>query len=142
MPALDLIKYVVVNLWNRPEFDRWQMPGQIRVIGTQLGDQGALANGGDNIALFGAESSGSLIDGSLSAMYPDLTREGESIEKIDERFPWGDPDTVGYNFRCAMVPIGFETGLDDQLEYLSERASPGRENGTLFLAPVGPWPAY
>ncbi|MFC1601610.1 lamin tail domain-containing protein [Candidatus Sumerlaeota bacterium] len=100
---------LVVNLWNDANFGAWQMPAAIPLVNAVLGSAGALNNGGDNLALYDAAVGGALIDGSLSVNYPDLSDDGESLEKIDELFPWGDADTVGYNFRKCVTPLSFTT---------------------------------
>lgn len=135
-------EYVVLNLWGSADFSLWQMPGTIRVITPAVIAEGALANSGDNLALFNASSSGSLVDGSLVSIFPDLATDGHSLEKIDEAFPWGDTDTVLYNFRAATVPIGFTTGMTTDSQLLSENASPGRKNGTQYGTSVEEWSQY
>jgi hypothetical protein len=58
------------------------------VVCTQAGSF-ALGNSGDNLALYTAATGGTLIDGSLSVYYPDLTTtQGYSIEKCDENAAW------------------------------------------------------
>jgi hypothetical protein len=104
-------------------------------------DLGSLANGGDNLVLYDAAVGGTLTDGSLSGDYPDLTLDGESIEKMDELFPWGDGDTVGYNFRRCTTPLGFTTGTDGLGNPLTDFATPGRANGSEYLS-VDLWPTY
>jgi hypothetical protein len=49
-----------------------------------------LGNSGDNLALYDAASGGTLIDGSLTAQYPDdaPTNGGYSIEKINQNGAW------------------------------------------------------
>ncbi|MCG3198937.1 MAG: hypothetical protein GHCLOJNM_03444 [bacterium] len=123
-------EHVIVNLWGNSGFALWQMPPGIRVIEAVPGSVGALSNEGDNLALFNAASGGGLVDGSLSTSYPPLSIDGASLEKIDEAFPWVDGIAVAYNFRSSTTPIGFETGLNEDGEFLSSFASPGRGNGT------------
>jgi hypothetical protein len=133
--------YLVVSLWNDPLFANWQLPAPVLVVNA-TGTPGALANGGDTIVLYNQSSGGLLIDGSLSAAFPDLSVDGESLEKIDELFPWGDPETVGYNFRKCTTPIGFLTALNETSEYLSDYATPGRANGTSDATKVPLWRLY
>lgn len=140
--TLEAGEYVVVNLWNNPRFSLWQFPGSIRILVPTVGDGGSLSNSGDNLALYDAPSGGHLVDGSLVALYPDLTTDGRSLEKIDEAFPWGDPETVRFNFRAATIPIGFATGLSSDGEPLSSQASPGRKNGTPYPLAVRDWSQY
>ncbi len=128
--TLSAGEYVVLNLWNNPNFSLWRMPETIRVITPTVIAAGALSNSGDNLALYSAASGGSLVDGTLVGSFPDLSTDGCSIEKKDEAFPWGDDSTTSYNFHVATVHIGFATGLNDQGQTLSDRASPGRQNGT------------
>ena len=123
-------QYLIVNLWDNPEFSRWQMPRNITVVDATANELGALSNGGDNLALYNLPTNGTLIDGSLSVAFPDLAGDGASLEKIDELMPWGDEDNVQYNFRRATVHIGFQTDLGDNGEPLGYFASPGRHNGT------------
>ncbi|HEQ60354.1 MAG TPA: lamin tail domain-containing protein, partial [Firmicutes bacterium] len=133
---------LIVNLWNDPNFSLWRMPESIRVIHPVVVLQGALSNSGDNIALFDSAFGGNLVDGSLSVAFPDLSTDGESIEKIDEWFSWGDRETIQYNFRRAEAPLGFETGLNENLETLSDRATPGRPNGLRPATPSTFWQLY
>ena len=60
------------------------------VVCTQTTGSFALANSGDNIALYTTASGGTLIDGSLTVKYPDdaPSNAGYSIEKIDESSGW------------------------------------------------------
>ncbi|MCX6600191.1 MAG: lamin tail domain-containing protein, partial [bacterium] len=48
----------------------------------------ALANTGDNLALYTAATGGTLVDGSLTVFYPDLSTPGYSIEKCNEHAAW------------------------------------------------------
>ncbi len=118
--------YLVVNLWSDPAFSLWRMPETVSVVDSEVGDSGKLSNGGDNLVLYAAATGGDLIDGSLLAEWPELSEDGESLAKIDERFPWGDPETVTYNLTLTAEPIGFETGLNIQNQTLSDFATPGR----------------
>jgi hypothetical protein len=122
--------YIIVNIWNRIDFGQWNMPPAVLVVDSLVTDLDNLGNDGDNVALYNASTDGTLIDGSLSTAYPDLSTDGESIEKIDEMFPWGDEDTIGYNFRKCETPIGFQPGDDGTGNPLSDYATPGRSNGT------------
>ncbi len=140
--VLSPYEYAVLNLWNHPVFNLWQFPPSIRVITPSVIESGALSNSGDNLSLFDSPLNGSLLDGSLTSSFPDLSTNGCSIEKIDEAFPWGDMDTIHYNFRAAMVPIGFATGLADDGLPLSSNASPGRENGTQYGTSIEWWDQY
>ncbi len=139
---LEASEYVVVNLWGVSHFNLWQFPSSVRVITPTVLDSGALSNGGDNLALYNAANSGALVDGSLYVDYPDLCRDGESLEKIDGDFPWGNPETVSYNFRHAVVPLGFITGIGSNKELLGEKGSPGRENGSELPLQIEEWPLY
>jgi hypothetical protein len=123
-------EYVVINLWGDTGFGLWGMPSAIRIVETLPGSVGSLANGGDNLALFDSSSGGTLVDGSLSGAYPDLTLDGESLEKMDELFPWGNDLAVSYNFAPCSSPIGFQTGLNENAEFLSSFATPGRKNAS------------
>ena len=125
---LDPGEYLIVDLWNSPDFHLWQFPPDIRVVHATVGEVGALNNAGDNLALYNSASGGALIDGSLFTQFPDLSTDGESIEKIDEDFPWGDGLAVSFNFAPATAPIGFQTSLNEGGEFLSDFASPGRQN--------------
>jgi hypothetical protein len=142
-PGTDLQPngYQIVNVWNDDLFGNWRMPG-VRVADSVVGTPGALANGGDNVALYDSSSGGTLIDGSLSANLPDLSTDGESVEKIDELFPWGDEDTIGYNIRKCVTPIGFDTARNESLEHLSDFATPGRANGSEQNTPINMWKMY
>lgn len=140
--VLEAGEYVVVNLWNRSDFWRWTMPPTVRILYPLVKELGALSNGGDNLLLFDAEKGGQLIDGSYFAEYPDLCTEGESLEKVDEVFPWGDEDTVHLNFRKATVPLGFTTELNENGVMLSTRGSPGRANGTEIPVGIEDWMLY
>ena len=82
------------------------------------------------------------MDGSLSVSFPDLSDDGQSLEKIDEYFPWGDSETVRFNFRAAEVPIGWVTGSSDGTTVMSSQASPGRENGTEMPSRIWDWELY
>jgi hypothetical protein len=126
-------QYLIINLWDDANFGNWQMPGDVKVVNAVITDWGSLANTGDNLVLYSSAVGGTLIDGSLSTDYPDLTPDGESIEKIDELFPWGDEDTIGYNFGRCTTPLGFETGTDGLGNPLTDFATPGRTNGTSYL---------
>lgn len=48
----------------------------------------ALGNSGDNLALYTAATGGTLIDGSHTVNYPDLSTPGYSIEKCDVNAAW------------------------------------------------------
>ncbi len=139
---LNASEYVVINLWGATNFNLWQFPASIRVITPTVLDSGALSNGGDNLALYNAASGGALVDGSLYVDYPDLCRDGESLEKIDEDFPWGNSEIVSYNFRKAVVPLGFITGIGSNKELLGDKGSPGRENGSEMPLAVSAWCLY
>ncbi|MCA9424758.1 MAG: lamin tail domain-containing protein, partial [Candidatus Omnitrophica bacterium] len=123
-------EFAVVDLWGDPNFSLWQMEPDIRVIHAVPQTVGSLSNGGDNLALFDALPGGVLIDGSLSGDYPDLSTDGQSIEKQDEEFPWASDLAVSYNFKASTSPLGFQTGLNENNEFLTSFASPGRKNGT------------
>ncbi len=140
--VLDGGEYVVVNLWNKPDFWRWKMPPSVRILHPLVKEEGALSNGGDNLLLFDAEVGGQLVDGAFFANYPDLCTEGESLEKVDELFPWGDEDTVDLNFRKAAVPLGFSTEPNENGNPLSTRGSPGRRNGTEITTHIDDWIFY
>jgi hypothetical protein len=137
-------EYLIVNLWDNVNFGNWQMPQDIAVVDAVVSATGALGNGGDNIALYDSATDGTLMDGSLTVEYPDLSQDGASIEKIDEFFPWGDEDTIVYNFRRCMTPVGFETGTSDAGGPLSGFATPGRANGKTLSdsASVDTWLLY
>jgi hypothetical protein len=134
-------QYLIVNLWDAVDFSNWQMPGNVNVVNAVVADPGSLANDGDNLVLHNAALGGTLIDGSLTTDYPDLTLDGESIEKMDELFPWGDGDTIGYNFRRCTTPLGFTTGTDGSGNPLTDFATPGRTNGSEYLS-VSLWRTY
>jgi len=141
LPASTVIQpgeRVIVNLWNSPDFALWQMPENVRVINALCTDPGSLNNGGDNIALYNAASGGILIDGSLTVEYPDKASAGYSLEKVDERFPWGSAESNRYNFEEAQVAIGFPTGPSTLGGPLCDFASPGRANGTLLADTTPP----
>lgn len=133
---------VIVNLWNASNFSLWDFPANVRVVTATVISAGALSNGGDNLALFTAASGGSLMDGSLAVSFPDLGNDGQSLEKIDEYFAWGDSETVQFNFRAAEVPIGWVTGSSDGTSVMSSQASPGRENGTGIPLRIWDWDLY
>jgi hypothetical protein len=135
-------EYAIMNLWNGLDFSLWQFPASIHVITPSVIEAGSLANSGDNLSLYTASTGGSHVDGSLVSSFPDLSTDGCSIEKVDEGFPWGDVDTVHYNFRAATVPIGFTPGLADDGHPLSSSASPGRQNGTQYGTSVEWWSQY
>ncbi len=64
------------------------------VLCSQIIGSWTLGNSGDNLALYTASAGGILIDGSLTAQYPDLagTNLGNSIEKCDPNAGWtSDP---------------------------------------------------
>ena len=128
--TLDPEEYLIVNLWGAAEFSKWRFPLDIRTVDAVPGRIGSLNNGGDNLALFSTAKGVTPVDGSLFTQYPDLAADGQSIEKIDEDFPWGDGFAVSLNFTAATARIGFDTALNEGGEYLSSLASPGRENGT------------
>lgn len=140
--VLTANEYVIVNLWTDSGFSLWQFPSGVRVIAPIVLEGGALSNGGDNLALYDAASGGALVDGSLTVEYPDLCTDGESLEKIDGDFPWKRADIVLYNFRKASVPLGFSTGTGSTGHPLSEKGSPGRENGTEMPLSVTLWHLY
>ncbi len=125
-------EYLVINLWANANFSQWQMPSKINVVTAVLGAEGSLSNSGDNLALYNAATGGSLIDGSLSAEFPDLCTDGESLEKIDEFFPWTDSSLQALNMRACTTAIGFTTALNENNELLSNLATPGRANGSSF----------
>ncbi|MBU0508391.1 lamin tail domain-containing protein [bacterium] len=84
--TLPAYGYLVLTRANQPE-----LTGEI--VCTMAGSFG-LNNGGDNLALYTAATGGTLIDGSLSVDYPDLSTAnmGYSIEKCDSTATWsGDP---------------------------------------------------
>ncbi len=55
----------------------------------------ALGNGGDNLALYTAQTGGILIDGSLTAQYPStLSAAGNSIEKCSPNATWTSDPTA------------------------------------------------
>jgi len=139
---LDAGEYAVVNIWGRPDFSSWLFHPSIRIITPIVLETGALSNGGDNLALFDAAVGGALVDGSLSVQYPDLCTDGESLEKIDGDFPWGNSEMIHYNFRKAVVQFGFTTGIGSTGHLLSEKGSPGRENGTEIPLSVSAWHLY
>lgn len=59
---------------------------------TQYFGSFTLGNTGDNIALYTAQTGGTLIDGSLTVQYPDEGVNGTSIEKCDPNATWtNDP---------------------------------------------------
>lgn len=128
-------EYVVVNIWGSPDFKNWNMPAWIRVINAVVNVVGSLSNSGDNIALFTSSMGGAKIDGSLQSIIPDIATDGESIEKIDEYFPWIDSQYAVLNLKLCNTPIGFTTLLNENFEYLSSYATPGRKNGTLYQIP-------
>lgn len=130
--TLDPGEYLILDPWNQQDFQYWQMPEGVRIVHGITTDPGALNNGGDNLALFDAASGGSLVEGSLTVDYPDLTVSGESIEKIDAYFPWGTADTIAYNFRATTTALGFPTGEDDFGLALTDYATPGRSNGSPY----------
>lgn len=123
-------QYLVVNLWAASNFSQWQMPANVQVATVVLGASGSLSNSGDNLVLYDAASGGDRIDGSLSVEFPDLCTNGESLEKIDEFFPWNNSGLVALNMRACTTPIGFTTALNENNEVLSSLATPGRANGT------------
>ncbi len=127
---LDPGEYAVVDLWGNPNFSLWQMEPDIRVIHAVPQTVGALSNGGDNLALFETMPADNLVDGSLGASFPDLSFDGQSIEKQDEEFPWAEDLAVSYNFKASTAPLGFQTGLNEDGEFLTSFASPGRNNGS------------
>ncbi len=127
-------EYAVVNLWNNPDFGLWQMPPLIRVIHTDCPDAGSLSNSGDNLALYTAAAGGTLVDGSLTVIYPDKAVAGSSIEKVDERFPWGTELSNRYNFEGATVELGFDTALNVDSEPLASLGTPGRANNSAMVA--------
>lgn len=139
---LNASEYVIVNLWGNPKFNLWQFPSSIRIITPTVLAGGSLSNGGDNLALFNAAVGGVLIDGSLSVKFPDLCSDGESLEKIDDDFPWGNADTLGYNFQKSFVPLGFKSGVSSSGQLLSGVGSPGRKNGTGEPLSVSLWRLY
>jgi hypothetical protein len=124
--VIDPGEYVVINLWSDANFGLWQMPPDVRVIDASASDPGSLSNDGDNLALFDAPVGGSRIDGSLVAGFAPLSQDGQSLEKRDEEFPWFDDIAVSHLFQPSTFPIGFETGLNENSEFLSSFASPGR----------------
>jgi hypothetical protein len=142
--VLEARQYLVVDLWSQGGFGLWQMPAEVTVVTAQVGDPGNLSNQGDNLGLWTAATGGVLIEGSLTAEWPDLSSDGESVAKIDERFPWGDRETVSYNFAVTTEPIGFVTGLNLNNETLSDFATPGRPNRPADNSAVTParWALY
>ena len=139
---LGASEYVIVNIWGRPDFNSWLFPPSVRIITPIVLETGALSNGGDNLALYDAANGGALVDGSLFADFPDLCTGGESLEKIDGDFPWGNSERILYNFRKAVVQFGFTTGTGSTGNPLSEKGSPGRENGTEIPLSVSMWQLY
>jgi hypothetical protein len=76
-------------------------------------------------------ASGSLIDGSLTAAYPDLATAGVSLEKADEEFPWrGHPAA----WKPCSVRLWWATPL-------AQYATPGGANSTQASA-ARRWPSY
>lgn len=113
--------------------DSTQIPG---VVVCSMTRSFQLGNSGDNIALYnGTGEEAVLIDGSLTVFYPALagSNTGDSIEKIDETFPWsGNPAA----WRVARVPAGYNPS-----EY--RYASPGRQNDTtIFTTGTDHWEDY
>lgn len=137
-------KHIIVNLWNNPTFNTWwQMPPYINIKNTTVLNSDSLSNSGDTIALYNASSGGTLIDGSLIVQYPDLSIDGESIEKIDDSFGWTDDfEIVNLNFQASTVPIGFATALNVDKQTLADFASPGRGNGTNVELSIFNWELY
>ncbi len=66
------------------------------IVCTQYFGSFTLGNGGDNIALYTAQTGGTLIDGSLSVQYPDegRTMRATSIEKCDPNATWTNDPTA------------------------------------------------
>ena len=80
-------QYLVLCKLAIPEFEG-------EVVCTEYDASWTLGNSGDNLALFTDDSTGTLVDGSLSVQYPDLAAgaAGNSIEKCDPTAGWtGDP---------------------------------------------------
>lgn len=134
--VIDSGEYIVINLWGSAGFSTWMMPAAVRVVDGSVSEPGSLSNSGDNVALFNATSGGQLIDGTLSGAFPDVSEDGESIEKIEEDFPWRAGIATAINWMKSTTPIGFETGLNENQEFLSSFASPGRGVGTGISGPT------
>jgi hypothetical protein len=121
MPAQTVIPaggYVVVGIDE--DLSGWNFPTNVPVVMPIVGHGGNLNNGGDTLALYTSASGGTLIDGSLSAEYPDLAVAGRSVEKIDDEFQWsGNP----LAWHQCPVPIEWATAL-------GTHATPGRRNGS------------
>jgi hypothetical protein len=72
--------------------DATGIPGAVQCV--QFISAWTLGNSGDNLALYSAQTGGVLIDGALTAFFPDLagTNLGNSIEKCDPNAAWtSDP---------------------------------------------------
>lgn len=85
VPASTIIPaggYLVLTDYDQPE-----LTGEI--ICARVGNF-ALNNGGDNLALYTAQTGGTLIDGSLTVNFPDLAlgNAGHSIEKCNVNATW------------------------------------------------------
>lgn len=66
-----------------------------------------LGNTGDNLWLYTAATGGTLIDGSLSAQYPDeTTTAGNSIEKCDENSTWTSDTTAWIQSTTVFAATG------------------------------------
>jgi hypothetical protein len=121
--------YLVVGLDR--DMTEWRFPAGIPFVQAIINRGGSLNNGGDNIALYTAPASGLLIDGSLTAAYPDLAPAGSSLEKEDQEFPWrGHPAA----WKACTARLAWSTPL-------ARFATPGAANSTQPWAAAN-WPLY
>lgn len=77
------------------------------VVCTQYIGSFTLGNAGDNLALYTAQTGGTLIDGSLTVQYPDLTLTiGNSIEKCNVNATWSGSPTDWIESTTVYSPTG------------------------------------
>lgn len=78
------------------------------VVCTQFNGSFDLSNSGDNLALYSAATGGTLIDGSLTVAFPDLTvnNSGTTVEKCDPNATWSGSAAAWHASGNAYSPTG------------------------------------
>ena len=121
VPAGTMIaadQYLVLCELAIPEFEG-------EVVCVEYDANWGLGNSGDNLGLYTDDSTGTLVDGSLTVQYPDSagTNEGNSVEKCNANSGWEDPGgwhestnvfaTTGRYRNCTPGAPNSECGVDE-----------------------------
>ncbi len=94
-------QFLVLARQAIPEFDG-------EVICTQYFGSINLSNSGDNLALYTAETGGTLVDGTLTGSYPDqaINDSGNSIEKCNPNAPWSSLSSAWHVSLNPFASVG------------------------------------